>query len=40
MTHPLLDPMIITAVERAASEHRGRQWACRGFTRYITRNSA
>jgi fructosamine-3-kinase len=32
LTHPLLDPMIIAAAERAAAEHLGRQWACEGFT--------
>jgi fructosamine-3-kinase len=32
LTHPLMDPMIIAAVERAATAHRGRQWACSGFT--------
>lgn len=32
MTHPLLDPPIIAAIERAASAHRGRPWAADGFT--------
>ena len=32
MTHPLLDPVIVAAVERAASAHRGRPWTTQGFT--------
>ncbi|HYK34167.1 MAG TPA: fructosamine kinase family protein [Streptosporangiaceae bacterium] len=32
MTHPLLDPPIVTAIERAASAHRGRQWRAQAFT--------
>jgi fructosamine-3-kinase len=31
VTHPLLKPVIVAAVERAATEHRGRAWACSGF---------
>lgn len=30
--HPLLDSLVVAAVERAASEHRGRRWTCTGFT--------
>ncbi len=30
--HPLLDPAVLAAVERAASQHRGRPWVSRGFT--------
>jgi fructosamine-3-kinase len=30
--HPLLQPDVLAAVERAGSEHRGRHWASRGFT--------
>ena len=30
--HPLLDPAVLAAIERAASEHRGRPWVSRGFT--------
>jgi protein-ribulosamine 3-kinase len=32
LTHPLLDPMIIAAVEHAAAAHRGEAWKCSGFT--------
>ena len=32
MTHPLLDPPIVSAIERAASAHRGRPWTAQGFT--------
>ncbi|HWF80940.1 MAG TPA: fructosamine kinase family protein [Streptosporangiaceae bacterium] len=32
MTHPLLHPVIVAAVERAASAHRGRPWTASGFT--------
>ena len=32
VTHPLLDRLIVRAVERAATEHLGRAWACVGFT--------
>ena len=32
MTHPLLDRLVVRAVERAATEHLGRAWACVGFT--------
>ena len=32
MTHPLLNPVIVAAVERAATDHRGRAWAQTGFT--------
>ncbi len=32
MTHPLLAPGIVHAVERAAAEHRGRRWTHTGFT--------
>lgn len=30
--HPLLDAAVLAAIERAASEHRGRRWVSRGFT--------
>jgi fructosamine-3-kinase len=30
--HPLLQPDVLAAVERAGSEHRGRRWVSRGFT--------
>jgi fructosamine-3-kinase len=30
--HPLRDPEIVTAIERAASEHLGRRWISQGFT--------
>lgn len=32
VTHPLLRPVIVRAVERAAAEHRGRPWRHAGFT--------
>ena len=32
MTHPLLNPLIVEAVEKAATEHRGRAWAHSAFT--------
>ena len=32
MTHPLLAPVIVAAIERAASAHRGRRWHAQGFT--------
>ena len=32
MTHPLLDRLVVRAVERAATEHLGRAWTCVGFT--------
>lgn len=32
MTHPLLDPLTVEAVEKAATEHRGSSWVHRGFT--------
>lgn len=32
MTHPLLNPLIVEAVEKAATGHRGRAWARTGFT--------
>ena len=32
MTHPLLNPLIVAAVERAATHHRGRAWTQAGFT--------
>jgi len=32
VTHPLLDPVAVAAIERAASAHRGRPWRCGGFT--------
>jgi fructosamine-3-kinase len=32
VTHPLLNPVIVAAVERAATDHRGRSWAQTGFT--------
>ena len=32
VTHPLLDPWIVQAVERAATEHLGRAWTCTAFT--------
>ncbi len=32
MTHPLLDPAVLAAVEAAATRHRGRPWAASGFT--------
>jgi fructosamine-3-kinase len=32
VSHPLTDPAIVAAVERAATEHRGRAWTCDGFT--------
>lgn len=32
VTHPLLSPLIVAAVERAATEHRGHAWAHSGFT--------
>jgi fructosamine-3-kinase len=32
MTHPLLDGVVLRAVERAATEHLGRAWSCVGFT--------
>lgn len=32
MTHPLLRPVLVAAIERAASAHRGRTWAATGFT--------
>jgi fructosamine-3-kinase len=31
LIHPLLDPMIIAAVERAVTAHRGTPWAATGF---------
>jgi fructosamine-3-kinase len=30
--HPLLGPAVQTAIERAASAHRGRRWVREGFT--------
>jgi fructosamine-3-kinase len=38
-THPLLQPDVLAAVERAGSEHRGRRWVSRGFTRLDDRAS-
>jgi protein-ribulosamine 3-kinase len=32
VTHPLLDLLIVRAVERAAAERLGRPWTCVGFT--------
>jgi fructosamine-3-kinase len=32
VTHPLLNPLIVEAVERAATHHRGRAWTQAGFT--------
>jgi fructosamine-3-kinase len=32
VTHPLLDPVIVAAIERAASAHRGRPWSAQRFT--------
>ena len=32
VTHPLLAPWIVHAVEQAAAEHLGRSWTCAGFT--------
>ena len=32
LIHPLLDPMIIAAVERSATAHRGTHWAANGFS--------
>jgi fructosamine-3-kinase len=32
VTHPLLEPAVVHAVERAATEHLGRAWAHDGFT--------
>ncbi|HTU03982.1 MAG TPA: fructosamine kinase family protein, partial [Trebonia sp.] len=32
MTHPLLNPLAVEAVEKAATEHRGRAWGHSGFT--------
>lgn len=32
MTHPLLDPRVVQAVERAATEHLARAWKHAGFT--------
>src|SRR6266705_6863849 len=32
MSHPLLEPLIVAAIERAATEHRGQAWVCAGFT--------
>lgn len=32
VAHPLLNPLIVEAVEEAATEHRGRAWAHSGFT--------
>jgi fructosamine-3-kinase len=32
VSHPLLDPVTVEAVERVATEHRGRAWTCDGFT--------
>jgi fructosamine-3-kinase len=32
VTHPLLNPVTVEAVEKAATEHRGRSWAHSGFT--------
>ena len=32
VTHPLLNPLTVEAVEKAATEHRGRAWAYSGFT--------
>jgi fructosamine-3-kinase len=32
VTHPLMDRLIVRAVERAATEHLGRPWTCVGFT--------
>jgi fructosamine-3-kinase len=32
VTHPLLEPSVGAAIERAASAHRGRRWMCEGFT--------
>lgn len=32
MTHPLLAPVIVAAIEGAASAHRGRLWSAQGFT--------
>ncbi len=32
MSHPLLDPVIVAVIERAASVHRGRPWSATGFT--------
>lgn len=32
MTHPLLNPLIVAAVERAATRHLGRAWTQAGFT--------
>jgi fructosamine-3-kinase len=30
--HPLLDPAVLAAIERAAAAHRGRRWVSQGFT--------
>jgi fructosamine-3-kinase len=32
VTHPLLDPGVVRAVERAATEQQGAAWTCVGFT--------
>jgi fructosamine-3-kinase len=32
VSHPLLNPVTVAAVEKAATEHRGRAWAHSGFT--------
>lgn len=32
LSHPLLDPAVRAAVQRAASAHRGARWTCTGFT--------
>lgn len=32
MTHPLLEPLVVAAIEQAASAHRGRPWTAAGFT--------
>jgi fructosamine-3-kinase len=32
VTHPLLNPVIVAAMQRAATDHRGRVWTQSGFT--------
>jgi hypothetical protein len=32
LSHPLPDPAVRAAVQRAASAHRGARWTCTGFT--------
>lgn len=38
-SHVLMTPPVLTAIERAASAHRGRPWTCTGFSDLAARSS-